>query len=137
MPFSDDYRDSILDYVFSKATFTIPATIYVGLSTADPTGDGSGITEPTDAAYARVALTNNATNFPAASGAEKSNGTNILFDAATEEWDPITHVFFADAAEDGNMIGYIELDSSLEIGVGESASFPSEVLIMAIVDYPT
>lgn len=140
MPFSDDYRDSILNYVFSQTAFSpsVPATIYVALSVADPTGDGSGLDEPTDGDYARVAVTNNSTNFPAASGAEKTNGTAIVFPTATEEWTygPVTHVVFMDAATSGNMIGYAELDTPIDVDSGETVAFLPGVLTMSIVDYP-
>lgn len=44
-----------------------PATLYAALLIAIPSGDGTGGTEFTGGTYARIAVTNNATNFPPAS----------------------------------------------------------------------
>ncbi len=59
-----------------------PATVYVALFTAAPAAGGGG-TELAMTGYARVAVTNNATNFPAASSATKNNGTLIDFGTLT------------------------------------------------------
>jgi hypothetical protein len=69
--FSNYLENELLDHVFGAAAYSAPATLYVGLSTADPTDDDSGLAEPSGNGYARVAVTNNATNFPAASGGAK------------------------------------------------------------------
>ena len=50
--FSDYWENKILDHIFGKGSYT-PPTIYVGLSTADPTDDGSGLAEPSGNGYAR------------------------------------------------------------------------------------
>jgi hypothetical protein len=68
-----------------------PATWYVGLSVGTPGNDGSGFIEPTGGAYARVAVTNNATNWPAATvGSDgltrKTNGAKITFPNPTGNW---------------------------------------------------
>lgn len=67
-----------------------PATWYVGLSTTVMSDDGTNFTEPVAGAYARVAVTNNITNWPAAvtaAGATtKSNGTKITFPNPTGSW---------------------------------------------------
>ncbi len=67
-----------------------PGTVYVALFTAAPTAAGGG-TEVSGGGYARVAVTNNATNFPAASAASKSNGAAIDFGTASADWNTITH----------------------------------------------
>ena len=77
---SDYAEGKLLDHVLKVAAFTVPTNIYIALSTADPLDDGSGLTEPSGGAYARVlcntwdtaasrktANTNQA-NFPAATG---------------------------------------------------------------------
>jgi hypothetical protein len=65
------------------ATTWAPATWYVGLSTTTPNEDGTGFTEPVGGSYARVAVTNNTTNWPAATTSSgvtsKANGTVIQF----------------------------------------------------------
>jgi hypothetical protein len=81
-----DTCDDTLDAWLGSTTLG-PATVYIALFTAAPTAGGGG-TEVTGGSYARVAVTNNATNFPAASGASKSNGTLIDFGTATADWAP-------------------------------------------------
>jgi hypothetical protein len=94
------------------------------VSTADPLDDGSGIAEPAGGSYARVAVTNNATNWPAASGGAKSNGTAIAFPQATASWGVITHFFCSDLATGGNMLGHGSLTASKTIDSGDTLSFP-------------
>lgn len=55
--------NSMIDSIFGNASFS--ASILFGLSTTATT-NGAGYTEPTDVNYARVTVTNNSTNFPAA-----------------------------------------------------------------------
>lgn len=61
-----NYTDGkILDQIFGGTAWSPPATLYFGLSTTTIYADGTGITEPSGGLYARVAVTNNVTNFPA------------------------------------------------------------------------
>jgi len=121
--FSDYLENQLLDHVWSAAVYTPPVTLYVGLSTTDPLDDGSGITEPSGGAYARVAVTNNATNWPAAVGGAKANGVAIQFPTATASWGVIGWFFISDAASGGNMIGHAALTTSKTIDSGDTASF--------------
>ena len=52
--FADYWENEILDHLFGKGSYT-PPTIYVGLSTADPVDDASGLAEPSGNSYARIA----------------------------------------------------------------------------------
>lgn len=91
-----------LDHTLKTAAFTQPTYIYVGLSTANPLDDGSGLAEPSGNGYARVQFdTWNA----AASRAITNNG-DITFPAATGAgWGSCTHVVFFDASSGGNILG--------------------------------
>jgi hypothetical protein len=77
------------------ATTWAPATWYLGLSTAAPALDGTGFVEPVGGGYTRVAITNNATNWPAATIADnvvrKQNGAKFTFPNPTAAWGMITH----------------------------------------------
>jgi hypothetical protein len=59
-----------------------PSTVYIVLFTAAPTAGGGG-TELSMTGYARVAVTNNSTNFPNAGSASKQNGALIDFGTLT------------------------------------------------------
>lgn len=77
-----------------------PPSYQLGLSSAQPTGDGAGLFEITGSGYARLSILNNATNFPTATTlggvTTKKNGVDFSFAAATGTWTNITHWFFYD-----------------------------------------
>ena len=123
--FSDFLELEVLDHVFGAAAYTAPVTIYVGLWTAAlaDASTGSTANEVSGGSYARVAVTNNATNFPAASAGAKSNGTAVTFPAATASWGTVTHVGLLDAASAGNLLAWADLTTSKTISSGDTASF--------------
>ena len=85
--FSDYLEAKVLDHVFGATAYTAPATIYYAAFTAAPSDSGGG-TECTGGSYARKGMTNNATNFPNASGTSptsKTNGADVNFVQATAE----------------------------------------------------
>jgi hypothetical protein len=120
---SDAAANQLLDLAFSKATNNFPATYYIGLSTTVPTNTGTNVTEPSGGTYARVAVTNNATNFPAASGRAKSNGAVVVFNTATLSWGTVTHFVIYDASTAGTFWGWGALAASQSITTGTQASF--------------
>ena len=101
----------------SGATTYSPATWYCALSTTTPAEDGTGFTEPVGGSYARVAVTNNATNFPPASIngnlAQKSNGAKITFTNPTGNWGIVSHVGFFTASSGGTVQYWQALDSTI------------------------
>lgn len=109
--FTDYLEAEILDHVFGGAAYTAPATLYIALGTSatTPAEGGTGFTEPSGNAYARVAMTNNATNFPAASGGAKTTGTDITFPTATGSWGTIRYVGIYDADTAGHLLGWAQL----------------------------
>jgi hypothetical protein len=82
---SEYLENAILDHVLGGPDYTRPGTLYIALYTVAPTDAGGG-TEVAGGSYARVAVTNNSTNFPAAAGGAKTNGTLIEFAEATANW---------------------------------------------------
>jgi hypothetical protein len=127
---ADYLENELLDHVLSAATFTAAATLYFALFTAAPSDAGGG-TEATGGAYARVAKTNNATNFPAASGGSKSNGTDIDWGTFTADLGIITHVAVIDAAAAGNYYFWGSLASPRDVKNGDSAKYPATKLVFA------
>lgn len=120
-----DYAElKTLDLLFSAAAFPAIPTHYVALYTALP-GDGSASgTEVTGGAYARVAITNNATNWPAATGtapATKANGIAITFPVPTANWGVVTGFAIYDAATAGNEICWGALSVSKTINNADAA----------------
>lgn len=123
--FADYLEAKILDLVFGATAFTAPSPIYLGLSTTTITDAGGNITEPSGFAYARVSITNNSTNWPAASvgAGSKANGVAFTFPAATGAWGTITDFFISDASSGGNILAYGVLTLSKAINNGDTASF--------------
>jgi hypothetical protein len=93
--------NSLLDLLFGQTAFSNFSTLYCGLSTSVIQNDGSGATEPTTGAYARVAITNNKTNFANAAAAALTNATTITFPESTASWGTITYFFLASGATTG------------------------------------
>jgi hypothetical protein len=118
--FSDYWENKILDHIFGKDSYT-PPTIYVGLSTAEPTDDGSGLGEPSGNGYARVQTS--ASDWNAASNGSLDNASNITFAQATGNWGTITHFALFDAATAGNMLAHGFLSQSKSINELDTAMF--------------
>ena len=68
----------LLDHVLKTASYSPPATVYLGLSTADPTHDGSGWANPTYTGYAMKAIT-----FAAAGSRAIAQTGAVTFDQCT------------------------------------------------------
>lgn len=124
---TDYLKNEMLDHVLSASTFTAPATLYVGLWTGAlfdaATGSTTGEVSTSGTAYARASVTNNTTNFPAASGGIKTNGTTISFSTATASWGTVAYVGLTDAVTGGNMLMWADLTTSKSIVSGDTPSF--------------
>lgn len=121
----DERERKIADSQFGGgATSWAPATWYLGLSTTTPNGDGTGFTEPVGGAYARVAVVNNATNFPPATTTggitTKTNGTKITFINPTGTWGQPLYWGWFEAATGGLPQYTKKIDSSITIKSGNT-----------------
>lgn len=124
MPFSDYQEKRTLDNVFGAVAATPAATYYISLHTANP--GQSGVSEVASSnAYARVAVTNNVTNFPNSSGspASKSNGTAVNYPTPTGSWGTATYFGIWDASSSGNFVAGNALTTSQAIGLNNTVSF--------------
>ncbi len=127
---SDYLENKVLDHILGGPDYARPATIYVALFTVAPTADaGTGGTEVTGGAYARVAVTNNTTNWPAATGGVKSNGTVITFPTATAPWGTLVAFAIYDASTAGNMLFWNVLTANKVINTNDIAQFPVASLV--------
>lgn len=119
----------LLDHVLGAAVYTAPGTVHVALYTAAPTDAGGG-TEVTGGSYARVGVTNNATNWPAAAAGAKSNGTVITFPTATADWGTIVAFAILDAGSGGNFLYWATLTANRDVLTGDVASFAIGTLVV-------
>lgn len=119
----------LLDEVLGGQDYTPPATVYIAFYSVTPTGAGGG-TEATGSGYARAAVTNNLTNWPAASGGSpgtKANGTVITFAVATGDWSAAANQVawgIFDALTSGNLLYFGALTTPKPVFNGDTASFP-------------
>ncbi len=121
--YSNYLRDLISSHLHGKTTFTAPATTYFALMTVAPTAAGGG-TEASGGVYARVAVTNNTTNWPASSGQTQSNGVAIDFGTATANLGTIVAIAEYDAITSGNLITFAALTTSVTINSGQPFQIP-------------
>lgn len=119
---ADYLENKLLDGVLGGPSFSLPATVYVALYTVTPADAGGG-TEVTGGSYARVTVTNNATNWPAAASGAKSNGAAITFVTATADWGTVVAWGILDAVTAGNLLYWGALTVSKAIQNGDTGSF--------------
>lgn len=121
--YSNYLRDKINDHLHGRTTFTAPATTYFALMTVAPTASGGG-TEASGGTYARVAITNNTTSWPASSGQTKTNGVAIDFGTATSNLGTIVAIAEYDAASGGNLLTFAALTTPVTIASGQPFQIP-------------
>lgn len=110
---SDYLENEILDHILGTGAYTMPATVYVGLSTASFNDDNSG-TELTGNNYARESIT-----FAAASSGSADNSAAVEFNAATGSWGTVSHFGLFDALSGGNLLIHGALTASKVISSGD------------------
>jgi hypothetical protein len=133
----DTFENGIVNALRGTA-LTIPATLYVGLSTAACSDSGVG-TEVSGGSYARVAVTTGTGAWAATNGTNgiTSNVAAITFPAPTANWGTVTHWFIADASTAGNVYVCAALTSSRTINNGDGApSFAIGALTITISKAP-
>jgi hypothetical protein len=112
-----------VDYNFGKTTFTVPTTYYFGLSTTAINIDGTGATEPSGGGYARVAFTNDKTNWGTASLGILLNALAVTFPESSASWGTITHIGIWDNLTGGNLWWYDVLTPSRPIASATTVLF--------------
>ena len=132
----------ILNELLGGTAFAAPATIYVGLGTDSNTAtqrNAGTITEVgtgTWTNYARVAKTNNTTNWPAISSTtrSKTNGTTIDFGAVTATGNvSATVMYYFDAASAGNLLAWEDLTGSpVTIANGNTPSIAASAASLGV-----
>lgn len=103
--YSDYMMNKVLDAFLGLEFSVFPGTVYVALYSVIPNADGTGGTELSGYDYARVAVTNNGTNWPAAVAGVKSNGADIQFPAASGgDWATAVAFCILDDPTAGNIL---------------------------------
>ncbi len=128
MSLSNYEEEKILELLVGKTAHSTP-TVYVGLSTANPDEDASGLAEPSGNGYARVDSTG---LWEAASGGTIQNASAITFPEASGSWGTVTHFALFDALSGGNMLAYAELDTPQAISSGQTFRFSAGALNISL-----
>ncbi len=131
MSFSNYTARALLNSFFGKTSsfgaLASAPTIYVGLSSTDPSEAGGNVTEPSTGSYARVATA--AGDWVAATNADPSvvdNANAITFPAATADWlagVDIGYFVLFDASSAGNVLGKGILGVAKPVKSGDTPSF--------------
>lgn len=131
MPLTNYAEQNVVLNLFGAVTFTLPTNYYLALSSTTPT-QAKGLTtpywnftEPTSTGgYARLAITNNTTNFGAiasepTSGYTIQNNVSFAFTASAGAYStgatPLTYGGIFDASSGGNLWGYGALSPSVTV----------------------
>ena len=114
--FSDYLENKVLDHVFGGSAYSAPATIYVGLFTADP-GESGSSNEVSGNGYLRQSMAFTV------SGSAATNTSAVEFPTATGSWGTITHTALYDASTSGNMLAVGQLSASKSIGTNDVFRF--------------
>jgi len=127
----DSKENAVLDALLGGATL-MPNPVYVGLMTAAPNDDGTGVVEPAVGAYARVSVVNDYAQWPAAAGGAKSNASTITFPTATLAWGVITHFGIFDAAVAGNLLAFGALNTPRDVQASDVFRFLAGALAITL-----
>lgn len=125
MSFSNFWENENLDHLFGKGVYTPPTNIFVGLSTANPQDDGSGLAEPA-AGYARVQTS--PSDWTVAANGSLTNANTITFPTSTGSWGTINYVALFDAASGGNMLAWGALTTPKVVESGKTPKFNAGAL---------
>ena len=110
---SDYLENEILDHILGTGAYTMPSTVYVGLSTGSFNDDNSG-TELSGSGYARQSIA-----FNAASSGTADNSGAVDFPAATGTWGTVSHFGLFDASTSGNLLIHGALTASKTVATGD------------------
>ncbi len=115
MPILAAHAAELLNKDFGATNYTPPATWYVGLRSGGAELSGSG--------YARVAVTNNGTNFPNVAANIMVNATTITFPTASADWATVDEVALFSASSGGTAKYTGVLDSPVLVRSGQTRQF--------------
>lgn len=110
---SDYLELKVLDHVLGTSAYTMPTTVYVGLSTGSFADDNSG-TELTGNGYARQSIA-----FDAAASGTTDNTAAVDFPAATGSWGTVSHYGLFDASSGGNLLIHGAFTTSKTVATGD------------------
>lgn len=136
---SDWAENNLIDFLFRAQTWTVAASLDVGLGTA-ACSDSSIGTEVTGGSYARASVSRSLANFAGTqsagsttastgTGGVTSNNAAINFPTPSAGWGTVTHFFVMSST---NIVFCQALTTSKTINSGDTVSFPIGSLTFTI-----
>ncbi len=113
-----------LDHLLNATAFSPPANVYLGLFVSNVEVSGNG--------YARKAVANNATNFPAAATRAKALAVEQQFADPSGSWGTVDEVRIFDASSAGNTLFSKALTTPRAIGVNNPGRFSAGSLALTV-----
>lgn len=122
-------QNHTLDQILGSGT---PTDFYIAALLEEPAiaDDGTQLVEPSDANYARVQVSNTATEWPDATNGRKTNGVTITFPQASEDWGRVDAFAICFASTDGNVLGSGLLNKGIHVRNGDTAEFAVDTLVV-------
>lgn len=134
---SDHLENKVLEHILKATAYTRPATVYLALFTSDP-GEAGTTGEVSGGSYARVAITNNNTSFPACATTgtpTKTLSIGATFPTATAAWGTITHWALFDASTGTtNLLFTGKFDTPRTVASGKTPKVPAGDISITIVN---
>jgi len=125
--------DELLNWLKGTSVASAPANTYVALFTTLPAYDGTGGTEVSGGAYARVAVASSgwAAISNGANGDQTSNSAAVDFTTPSASWGTVLGFGLYDASTAGNLLWFADLTTSKTINSGDTVSFAIGALVVA------
>lgn len=128
--FSNDMETKLLDYTLKTAASTNwvqPASVWVGLCTADPSDAASS--ECAAGTYKRMQVA-----FAVANGSSIAGSTaTVTFPQATgTSWSTIHGYALFDSSSAGNMLYYANLASDVTVNVNDTVEFAASAIVVSL-----
>lgn len=117
-------RNALAGSLLGRTAYTAPATLYAALiiGATDALTDG---TEAAGGSYARVAVANNTTNFPAPTTGVVSSAVAVTWPTSSAAWGAVNCVRLYDAASGGNLVAGAMLTPAATVdATGITVSIP-------------
>jgi hypothetical protein len=112
---TDTIENEVLDHILKVGAYSPAATVYLGLSTADPTDAGSGWADPTYTGYARKTI-----SFGAAASRKITQNADVTFDQCTAGSSTVSHYGIWSAVSGGTLLAYGALATPKSIVAGNT-----------------
>lgn len=130
MPATTYTKNAQLDHDFGGESYSSPATYYLGLSTTTVDATGSPtVSEPADASYDRVEITNNKTNWEYASSGSLANAIAFEFPQSSQSWGRIRSAFLAEGSSASAVVWYYyTLSPSIPVIANTVVTFDAGVI---------